>query len=180
MSNNDKKFDDFVKYQINAINEYYEWEILREKYIEEKTIRKNQQFILIEKKWLDKWKECLSYEKIKDKCKAYNKKTSDSLFKEIKDHFLILNSQQKLNDLGNMNVSNLKIKNDNHKNKDIFKFKEESDFIPIFDLYCSYFKIEKIYVSGDILKGKCILNNIFNKNEEKKLVIFEKLINNLI
>ena len=137
MSNNDKPFDYFVKDQINAINDYYDWEIFRENYINKKISKKNQQFTLIEKKWLDKWKECLSYEKIKDKCKAYHKKASDSLFKEIKDHFLILNSQQKLKDLGNMNTSNLKIKNDNYKNKNEYKFKEESDLYP----FIKYFAI---------------------------------------
>ena len=178
MSNNDK-FDDFVKYQINAINDYYDWEMFREDLIKKKTIKKNQQFRLIEKKWLDKWKEYISYEKIKDKCKAYNKKASDSLFKEIKDHLLILNSQQKINELGNMNSSNLLLKNNNHKNKDSFKYNEESDFIPILESFCYYFKTDnKIYASGDFIKGKCILNNTFKKNEEKKLVIFEKVINN--
>ena len=168
MSNNDK-FDDFVKYQINAINDYYDWEMFREDLIKKKTIKKNQQFRLIEKKWLDKWKEYISYEKIKDKCKAYNKKARDSLFKEIKDHLLILNSQQKINELGNMNSSNLILKNNNHKSKYSIKFNEESDFIPIFESYCYYFKTktDKIYASGDFIKGKCILNNTFKKIRKK-------------
>ena len=177
MSNNDK-FDDFVKYQIKAINDYYGWEIYREEIIEKKVIKKNQQFRLFETKWLDKWKEYISYEKIKDKCKAYNEKASDSLFKEIKDQLSILNSQQKINELGNMNSQNLILKNNNHKNKNLSKFNEESDFIPILNSFCCYFKTDNIYASGDFIKGKCILNNTFNKNEEKKLVIFEKEINN--
>jgi hypothetical protein len=106
--NNDYKFDNFVNGQIKAINEYFECETELSDYLEKKICRNSLQFKLVDKNWLEKWKEIVGYEKIKKKCQEYYKNNeNNSLFKEIYDFLLISNAKQKLDNLGIMDESKL-------------------------------------------------------------------------
>jgi hypothetical protein len=163
-------FDNFVNSQIEAINEYFEWEIELSNYLEKKICKDNRQFKLVDRNWLEKWKEIVGYEKIKKKCQEYINNKNNSLFKEIYDFLLISNAKQKLDNLGIMDESKLL-----NKEKKNYKFNETSDFLPINSLNCYYLKnCGKVFVRGDFIKGKLILYNSYKNEEEKKLVIFEK------
>ena len=71
MINNDKGFRFFVNNQINAINDLFEWEELMDNFYKKKITKGKSQMKLIDRNWLDKWKEIIGYEKIKNKCKEY-------------------------------------------------------------------------------------------------------------
>ena len=55
-------------------------------------------------------------------------------------------------------------------------FEETSNFIPIETLqFCYFYTKDKIYANGDFINGKLFINNtFFDKNEKKKIVIFER------
>ena len=76
MNKNDEKekqFNKFVEKQINIINEYFEGEEHLNDIINKKANKKRQLFILLDKEWVEKWKENVGYENIKNKCKQYFK-----------------------------------------------------------------------------------------------------------
>ena len=79
----DKNFDEFVNTQIKRINEFSIWEDYFNDVLSQKTTRKNLQFNILDKEWIEKWKECVEYEKIKEKCKKYSQKENPVLKKEI-------------------------------------------------------------------------------------------------
>ena len=167
-------FDNFVKTQIKRIDEFSKWEEYLNNVLSKKVTRKNKQFSVVDKEWIEKWKLAVGFERIKDKCKAYSEKPNDSLKKEITEFLKEENSEQKLEELGQIQNSKIKKENKN-KNLNIIGFEETSNFLAIETLYFSYFnEKEKIYANGDFMNGKCFLNNtFFDKNEKKKMVILE-------
>ena len=175
----EKKFNNFLDIQIKRINEYSLWEDQFNANLSKKIIRKDQQFNILDKEWIEKWKECVGYEAIKDKCKAICKKENTELKNEIANFLKNRNAQKKVEDLGQLDCSKIK-KENQKKNINLVRFEETSNFIPIESYHFNYFnEKEKIYANGDFMKGKCFLNNtFFDKTEEKKIVIFEKNIQN--
>ena len=65
----------------------YEWEESLNDIISRKISKSNQNFIILDKEWIEKWKKIIGYETIKEKCKLYNKKNNESIKKEISDFF---------------------------------------------------------------------------------------------
>ena len=165
----------FIENQIKRINEYALWEEEFNNIISKKVAMKNQQFNILDKEWIEKWKEYVGYEEIKEKVKAFSKNNNVALKKEIGDFLLNINAKQKLEELGPLECSKIKKENKVKNIKNIF-FDESSNFLPISSLSFNYFKEkEKIYANGDFIKGKCFLTNAsFPKNEKKKIVILEK------
>ena len=137
------------------------------------------------KEWIEKWKEIVGYEKIKEKCKKINfDRQNENLKNELYDFFITNNTRKKFEELGKMNFPNIK-KGSSIENANNILFNEKINFIPINSLYCSYLKkyIEDIRVIGSFNKGKCFLyNNINNykkdKIKEKKVLILKKKIMN--
>ena len=166
--------DKFIDNQIKRINEYALWEEDFNNIISKKIVRKNQQFNIIDKEWIEKWKEYVGYEEIKDKVKAFSKNNNLALKKQIGDFLLKINAKQKLEELGQLECS--KIKKENKAKNNLLFFDESSNFLPILTMSFNYFnEKDRIYINGDFIKGKCFLNNTtFLKNEKKKIVILEK------
>ena len=171
----DKDFTKFVDDQIKRINEYAIWEELFNNKLSNKITKKNRQFNIVDKEWIEKWKEYVGFEEIKDKCKKFSEKENQTLKKEISEFLFKIEAKKKLEELGELDCSKIK-----RKVKNITLFDEKSNFLPIESLNFNYFKPkEAIQVNGDYIKGKCFLNNIdVLKNENKKIVIFEKNANN--
>ena len=167
----DKDFQNFVDNQIKRINEYAKWEEFFNDTLSKKVIRKNKQFNIVDKEWIEKWKEYVGFEEIKEKCKKFSEKENQTMKQEISEFLLKKNAKQKLEELGPLDCSKIKRQN----NKFIF-FEETSNFLPIESFNFNYFKPKDVIaVNGDFIKGKCFLNNInFAKNENKKIVIIEK------
>ena len=179
MSNDkNKEFNDFVDNQIKRINEYFQWEELLNDNLLKKANKSNQQFVILDKEWIEKWKDIIGYEKIKKKCKTLcsSKKEDERLKNEIKDFFLNSNAKQKIDELGKMDTSKIIKKSKNKKLANLKEFDEESDFVAIDYYSFNYFKdIEKISATGDFIKGKLFLrNNVLEKKEKNKIVIIEK------
>ena len=173
----DKNFDEFVNTQIKRINEFSIWEDYFDNVLSKKITRKNLQFNILDKEWIEKWKECVEYEKIKEKCKTFSKKENAVLKKEISNILMNENAKKKLEDLGQLDCSKIKKESKNNKTKvNMAFFEETSNFIPIETLQFYYFNSkEKLYANGDFINGKCfITNTMFDKNEKKRVVIFEK------
>ena len=170
-----KRFEEFVNIQIKRINEYSLWEKCFNNFLTKKITRKNQQFNILDKEWIEKWKEYVGYEQIKDKCNLFCEKESAVLKKEISDFLSNNNSKDKLEKLGQLDCSKIK-KEKLNKNINIIRFEEASNFIPIEILYFNYFDAkEKIYTNGDFMNGKLFINNtFFEKRKQKKIVIFER------
>ena len=173
---NEKKFDEFVNSQIKRINEFSKWEEYFNEVLTKKTTRKNKQFSVVDKEWIEKWKQAVGFDKIKDKCRVYSEKPKDSLKKDIALFFKNEDSERKLEELGQLQSSKIKKEiNNKSKNINVIGFEETSNFMAIESLFFTYFnEKEKIYANGDFLNGKCFINNtFFQKNEKKKIVIFE-------
>ena len=164
----------FIDNQIERINEYALWEEEFNNYILEKKTKKNQQFNILDKEWIEKWKEYVGYEEIKDKVKKFSKYKNANLKKEIGDFLLKINAKQKLEELGRLECS--KIKKENNGKNNLLFFDESSNFLPILSMsFINFNEKERIYANGDFINGKCFLNNTsFLKNEKKKILILEK------
>ena len=170
----DKNFDKFIEKQINRINEYALWEEDLNNILSKKIKKKGQQFVIVDKEWIEKWKEYVGFEEIKDKCKECVKKKDISLKKEIGEFLSKINAKQKLEDLGQLKCSKIIKKSDNKKINFIF-FDEKSNFLPILDFSFTNFNEEKkIYAKGDFINGKCFLSNTSHPKNEKKIVVLEK------
>ena len=167
----DKDFQNFVDNQIKRINEYAKWEEFFNDTLSKKVIRKNKQFNIVDKEWIEKWKEYVGFEEIKEKCKKFSEKENQTMKQEISEFLLKKNAKQKLEELGPLDCSKIK-----RQNKKFIFFEETSNFLPIESFNFNYFKPKDVIaVNGDFIKGKCFLNNInFAKNENKKIVIIEK------
>ena len=167
----DIPFSKFVDIQIRRINEYSIWEEIFNNLLSNKVTKKNRQFNIVDKEWIEKWKKYVGFEEIKDKCKKYSEKENQTLRKKISEFLLKINAEQNLEKLGYLDCSKIK-----RKNKKLIFFDEESNFLPIESFNFNYFKPkETLQVNGDYIKGKLFLNNInFPKNENKKIVIIEK------
>ena len=173
MINEAEQFEYFVEEQIKIINEYFQWEKDIKYWIETNLTKWNLQFIIIDKNWIEKWKEIIEYNKIKDKCQSFVKNPNYELKNEIKEIFFHSNAMEKLYHLGKM---------DNSKIKKIIAnkyigFNEESNFIPIESNKLLFFssEFEKIYASGECINGRLILyNNAFEEKENQKIVIFQR------
>ena len=71
MSNNqDSELNyEFIKKHIQMIGELYEGEkLLNEKILGNKIKQKKENFVLFDKEWLEKWKNIVGYEILKEKC----------------------------------------------------------------------------------------------------------------
>ena len=173
MINEAEQFEYFVEEQIKIINEYFQWEKDIKYWIETNLTKWNLQFIIIDKNWIEKWKEIIEYNKIKDKCQSFVKNPNYELKNEIKEIFFHSNAMEKLYHLGKM---------DNSKIKKIIAnkyigFNEESNFIPIESNKLLFFsrEFEKIYASGELIHDRLILhNNYFEEKENQKIVIFQR------
>ena len=172
----EKEFNEFIQNQIRAIAELFDWEYWLDDILRRKYTKNNLEFTLVERNWLEKWKEIIGYEKIKCKCIEYKEFNKDSTFKEIYDYLLNANAKQKLDNLGKMDISKLVIKDEENNNFRYKKFIESGDFIPIDRWYCKNLKCGNILlVKGSYIRGKIILyNSFYEGEEEKKMVIFEK------
>ena len=70
----DKAFDHFVEDQIKKINEFSKYEENLFLIYKNQNTKKNKQFNILDKSWIEKWKKIVGFEKIKDKCQQYVKK----------------------------------------------------------------------------------------------------------
>ena len=171
-----QEFDVFVDTQIKRIAEYSQWEDYFNDILTNKATRKDRQFNLLDREWIEKWKESVGYKTIKDKCNSFSKTKSIALKKEISDFFLEINAQKKVEDLGQIDCSKIKKDNKSQKKKNIIYFEETSNFIPIEKSFYNYFNPkELLYANGDFIGGKCFLTNtVLEKKEKKRIVIIEK------
>jgi len=164
---------EFFKLQIKRIKELYEGEISLKKILYSK-IEKKEIFVLFDKRWLDTWKSIVGYDLLKEKCRDLTDLNNNEEINEIGNIFLKINTKQKLEVLGNMDVSKLLI---NYSEKIKF-INEKSDFIPILEGQSSNFlQIMKIRVkfSSLISFGKIFIENGFSiKNKGKKILILYK------
>ena len=109
------------------INEYFQWEKDIKNWIENNLTKRNLQFIIIDKNWVEKWKEIIEYNKIKDKCQSFVENPNLELKNEIKEILFHSSAMEKLYHLGKMNSSKIKKIIANK----FIGFNEESNFIPI-------------------------------------------------
>jgi hypothetical protein len=187
----DKELLQFLDRQINIISDFFEGEEQFDKNLKEK-INTTCQINILNKEWIEKWKEIVGYEEIKKNCKKCNNnnnknKNNDNLKKELYDFLINNNAKKKLEELGKMDFQNYK-KDSNIENGNNILFNEAINFIPMSALYCSYLNkyIEDITVSGSFVKGKCFLYNEINNKDKnkkdkiknKKVLILEKKIGN--
>ena len=100
-----------------------------------KVIQK-QNFIIFDKGWLEKWKNIVGYEIIKDKCK--NSQNGDKLNYEINKLFKKLNTKQKLEELSKMDCSKFK-RNELFDISNLSQLNELFNFEPILDTLSFYF-----------------------------------------
>jgi len=68
----DKELERFLDHQINIISEFFEGEEEFDKKLREKISFANYQINILNKEWIQKWKEIVGYEQIKEKCKKCN------------------------------------------------------------------------------------------------------------
>ena len=95
----DKELQTFLERQINIINEYSEGEEVFDKKLREKhnTNIANYQIYILNKEWIEKWKEIVGYEKIKEKCKKINNDNHNkNIKKELYDLFNKNNTKKNL------------------------------------------------------------------------------------
>ena len=173
------KFDDeFIKKHIMMINIFYEEEISLNtiNVLSYKVIQK-QNFIIFDKGWLEKWKNIVGYEIIKDKCK--NSQNGDKLNYEINKLFKKLNTKQRLEELSKMDCSKFK-RNELFDISNLSQLNELFNFEPILDTLSFYFINhikEKIKFSADISYGKIYIQDPFpakDKNKDKKILVLFK------
>ena len=135
----DKELLQFLDRQINIISDFFEGEEQFDKNLKEK-INKTCQINILNKEWIEKWKEIVGYEEIKKNCKKCNNnknKNNDNLKKELYDFLINNNAKKKLEELGKMDFQNYK-KDSNIENGNNILFNEAINFIPMSALYCSY------------------------------------------
>ena len=166
--------DYFVVENIKKIKELYEGEIILDKILANK-YPKIDNFALFDKEWLTKWKIIVDYENLKVKCKnceIYGK-ISQELIDEVRSLFIKNNTNEKLDDLGEMDCSILQKKIGNK-----VLINEDSNFIPIVSHQCTYFIkcIKKcITINAQISNGVIYIHNLFPpKNKEQKLILLYK------
>ena len=160
------------------INNIYEEEISLNtiNFLSYKVIQK-QNFIIFDKGWLEKWKNIVGYEIIKDKCK--NSLNGDKLKYEINKLFTKLNTKQRLEELGKMDCSKFK-RNNLFDISNLSQLNELFNFEPILDTLSFYFINhikEKIKFSADISYGKIYFQDPFpakDKNKDKKYWFYLK------
>ena len=178
-SNEMSKFDDdFIKKHIIMINNIYEEEISLNtiNFLSYKVIQK-QNFIIFDKGWLEKWKNIVGYEIIKDKCK--NSQNGDKIKYEINKLFTKFNTKQRLEELGKMDCSKFK-RNELFDISNLSQLNELFNFEPILDTLSFYFINhikEKIKFSADISYGKIYIQEPFpekDKNKDKKILVLFK------
>ena len=134
-SNDSKKTNEFILQQMKAIKELNESETFLDQKILGNNVKKNESFELFDKGWLDKWKNIVGYEKLKDifiNCKQ--DKDFIQKIPEVSEIFEKLNTKQKLEELGNMDCSNFIRTSGNKKFINI-----DGNFIPILSHQCAYF-----------------------------------------
>ncbi len=138
MSNNFKNLeldDEFIKKHINMIKELYEGEIFLENEVLNSKNKRKENFVLFDKVWLEKWKNIVGYEILKEKCiKCQNEEDINRLITEVRNLFVEMNTKQKLDELGKMDSS--KLKRISRKKSYI---NEESNFVPKLAFNSMYF-----------------------------------------
>ena len=166
--------DDFLIRYIRMIADLYEGEKFLYEKILNKISRKSENFVLFDKDWLDKWKEFIGYEILKEKCiKNRRDKDIKKILNEVRELFIKLNTKQNLDALGKMDGSKLK-----NKSSKLVKIDEKSNFIPILANYCSYFMmfiICPLTITSEISNGIIYIHDPYkNRNEEQKLILLYK------
>ena len=178
MAINEKKTElneDYVIENIKRIKELYGAETFLDEKILKKNVSKNDSFVLFDKEWLRKWKNIVGYENLKDKCKNcdINGKISQGLIDEIFSLFKENNTKEKLDELGEMDCSQIQKKIGNK-----VLINEKSDFVPILSHQCTYFVkyIKKpITINAQISNGVIYIHDLYpEKNKEQKLILFFK------
>ena len=172
--NNTEINEQYIIDNIKRIKELYEAESILEKILTTNT-PKNDNFVLFDKEWLMKWKSIVGFENLKVKCKnsEINGKMSQQLINEIFSLFKENNIKQKLDDLGEMDCSQMQKKIGNK-----VLINEKSNFVPILSSQCTYFvkSIKKqITINAQISNGVIYIHDLYpEKNKEQKLILFFK------
>ena len=168
--------EDFIKKHIQMIRELYEGEkFLSEKILDNKVKKNNENFILFDKEWLEKWKIFVGYEILKDKC-IKSKKDEDikNMINEVRELFIKNNTKKNLEELGQMDGSKLK----KETKKSIIEINENSNFLPILSNYCFYFRKHingPLEIKAEISNGIIFIHNSIQvKDKEQKLILFYK------
>ena len=177
MSKNNKDFslsDEFIKKHINMIKELYEGEIFLDSEVLNSKNKTKSNFVLFDKEWLEKWKTIVGYETLKEKCiKCKTEADVNSLINEVRNLFIQLNTQQKLDELGKMESSKLK-KISSKKSY----LNEESNFVPKLAFNSMFFTKSingMITINSEISKGIIYIYEPFpEKNKEQKLILLYK------
>ena len=177
MSKNNKDFslsDEFIKKHINMIKELYEGEIFLDNEVLNSKNKTKSNFVLFDKEWLEKWKTIVGYETLKEKCiKCKTEADVNSLINEVRNLFIQLNTQQKLDELGKMESSKLK-KISSKKSY----LNEESNFVPKLAFNSMFFTKSingMITINSEISKGVIYIYEPFpEKNKEQKLILLYK------
>ena len=176
MSNNNKNSeltDVYIKSIINMIKELKEAENFLDKILNNK-LKKDQNFVLLDKVWLDKWKNIVGFENLNEKClKCKTDEDMKKLIIEARDLFIQLDTKQKLDELGQMDCSNMiKISG----KKKLINY--ESNFIPILSNQCIYILklINKPFtINSEISNGIIFIHDQFpDKDKEQKLILLYK------
>ena len=173
MSNNENNTElneQYIIDNIKRIKELYEAESILEKILTTNT-PKNDNFVLFDKEWLMKWKSIVGFENLKVKCK--NSEINQQLINEIFSLFKENNIKQKLDDLGEMDCSQIQKKIGNK-----VLINEKSNFVPILSHQCTYFTKyikKKTTINAQISNGVIYIHDLYpEKNKEQKLILFYK------
>ena len=177
MSNNFKNLeldDEFIKKHINMIKELYEGEIFLENEVLNSKNKRKENFVLFDKVWLEKWKNIVGYEILKEKCiKCQNEEDINRLITEVRNLFVEMNTKQKLDELGKMDSS--KLKRISRKKSYI---NEESNFVPKIAFNSMYFAKSinsLITINSEISKGIIYIYEPFpEKDKDQKLILLYK------
>ena len=177
MSNNSKNLelsDEFIKKHINMIKELYEGEIFLENEVLNSKNKRKENFVLFDKVWLEKWKNIVGYEILKEKCiKCQNEEDINRLITEVRNLFVEMNTKQKLDELGKMDSS--KLKRISRKKSYI---NEESNFVPKIAFNSMYFAKSinsLITINSEISKGIIYIYEPFpEKDKDQKLILLYK------
>ena len=170
---NSELTDVYIKSIINMIKELKEAENFLDKILNNK-LKKDQNFVLLDKVWLDKWKNIVGFENLNEKClKCKTDEDLKKLIIEARDLFIQLDTKQKLDELGKMDCSNLIIISGK---KRLINF--ESNFIPILSSQCIYSLklINKPFtINSEISNGIIFIHDQFpDKDKEQKLILLYK------
>ena len=156
------------------IKELYEGEIFLDNEVLNSKNKTKSNFVLFDKDWLEKWKTIVGYETLKEKCiKCKTEADVNSLINEVRNLFIQLNTQQKLDELGKMESSKLK-KISSKKSY----LNEESNFVPKLAFNSMFFTKSingMITINSEISKGIIYIYEPFpEKNKEQKLILLYK------